>query len=37
MSLTNPFDATKDYSELDLSDGQFAVASDFNHVQSIHN
>lgn len=35
MSTSNPFDVTKKYDSLELQDGQFVVAGDFNHVQSI--
>ncbi len=35
MSTSNPFDVTKKYDNIELQDGQFVVAGDFNHVQSI--
>lgn len=37
MSTSNPFDATKNYANLECQDGQFVVAGDFNHIQSIIN
>lgn len=37
MSTSNPFDATKNYANLECQDGQFVVAGDFNHIQSIVN